>query len=290
MTKALRELTVPGDGVRLHVAVTGEGVPVVLLHGFPEGPLSWRHQVEPLARAGFSVWVPAQRGYGASARPRDVAAYRMRHLVADAAAVVRATGAPRAHVLGHDWGGVVAWGLAGTQPSLVDRLVVLNAPHPRLFARRVRSPAQLLRSWYAVFFQLPRLPELILSARGHAVIRRVLRDAPALPAFTPGEIDECVAMLARPGALTAALNYYRASFRTGTGGTRRSNRVEAETLVIWGERDRALGRSLLRGLDEFVTSLRVHRIASAGHWVHREATGEVNRQIVDFLSEPARQR
>ena len=162
---------VRGDGVDLHVAIAGDGPPVILLHGFPENWRSWRKQIRTLVGAGLSVWMPDMRGYNWSARPSSREAYHLRHLVADLAALVCATGVPRAHVCGHDWGGIVAWTFAGHHPEQVDRLVICNAPHLRLYAERVRRPPQLIMSWYVLFFQLPRLPELVLSLRDFRAVR-----------------------------------------------------------------------------------------------------------------------
>ena len=160
------ERVTAGGGVTLHVVRAGaEGPAVVLLHGFPEFWYSWRHQIDPLVDAGFSVVAPDLRGYNLSDRPREVGAYRLDHLVEDVAAVMRATGRARAHVVGHDWGGVIAWALAGAHPELVDKLVIMNAPHARSYVETVRrSLRQMLRSWYVLFFQLPLLPERALAA------------------------------------------------------------------------------------------------------------------------------
>jgi epoxide hydrolase 4 len=284
---AVTHLAVQSGDVRLHVAQSGNGPPVVLLHGFPDDWRTWRPQIGPLVEAGYSVWMPDLRGYNRSARPRTRDAYRLEHLVEDVRAVVAATGAERVRLAGHDWGGVIAWAFAGTHPSLLEQLVILNAPHPELYARRLRRPGQLLRSWYAAFFLIPSVPERVLAARDGALLRRLLRRAPALPAFTEAEIDDYVESLSQPGALTAALDYYRANARRIGTARRGSTPIDVETLVLWGERDPALSLSLLEELGDVVGRVRVHRIPRAGHWVHREATAEVNRVLLDFLGEPA---
>ena len=163
---------------------------MILLHGFPENWRSWRKQIAPLVRAGFSVWMPDMRGYGWSDRPHAREAYHLHHLVADVVALVRATGHRHAHIGGHDWGGIVAWTFAGRHPELVDRLVICNAPHLRLYLQKLRRPPQLFRSWYVLFFQLPRLPEFVLSFRDFRVVRHMFARMPARPGtFTPTEID-----------------------------------------------------------------------------------------------------
>ena len=213
---------VRGDGVDLHVAVAGDGPPVILLHGFPENWRSWRKQVAPLVRGGLLRVDarPARLQTGRTGRSAREA-YHLRHLVADVAALVRATGWPRAHVGGHDWGGIVAWTFAGCHPELVDRLVICNAPHLRLYLEKLRRPPQLFRSWYVLFFQLPRLPELVLSFRDFRVVRDMFARMPARRgAFTAEDIDAYVRALSAPGALTAALDYYRANFAVGGAGAR----------------------------------------------------------------------
>jgi pimeloyl-ACP methyl ester carboxylesterase len=280
----VRHERVKSDGVVLHVAVAGDGPPVVLLHGFPENWRSWHRQFDPLVRAGFSVWAPDLRGYNLSDKPAAREAYHLRHLVADAAAIVRATRYPRAHIGGHDWGGVVAWIFADRYPDLVHKLVIFNAPHPKIYFEKVWRPAQMLRSWYVVFFLLPWLPERTMSARNFALVRKVFKRAPARRgAFSEDDIEQYVQALSLPGALTAALNYYRANVRSDAIALGRSARIAADTLVIWGERDPALTVGLLDGLEIVAPRVQVHRIPDAGHYVQNEAPQEVNQILMDFL-------
>ena len=277
---------VRGDGVDLHVAVAGDGPPVVLLHGFPENWQSWRHQFAPLVRAGFSVWAPDLRGYNRSGRPRERQAYHLTHLTADVAALIAATGSGRAHICGHDWGGVIAWTVASRYPELVDRLVICNAPHPEVYLRMAWRPPQLYRSWYVLFFMLPWLPEWALSAGDFRAVRRMFRLMPARPdTFSEDDIDGYVAALAVPGALTAALNYYRAN---AAGGIRlaRSAPVQAETLVLWGDRDVALVPGLADHLEPMVPRLRVVHFPDAGHWLQNEEPDAVNAALTAFLTRP----
>jgi pimeloyl-ACP methyl ester carboxylesterase len=280
----VRHERIAGDGVELHVAVAGSGPPIVLLHGFPENWRSWRRQFEPLVHAGFSVWAPDLRGYNLSERPDALDAYHLRHLVADLAAVVRATGRPRAHIGGHDWGGVIAWTFAGEHPDLVDKLVIFNAPHPDIYFQQVRRPPQMFRSWYVLFFLLPRAPEWALSAQDFRAVREMFARYPARRgAFDDDEIEQYVRALSQPGALTAALNYYRANLRSDAMAMGRRARTDAETLVVWGELDPALGIGLIDRLDRVAPKVRVYRIPDASHWVQNEAPDEVNRALVDFL-------
>jgi pimeloyl-ACP methyl ester carboxylesterase len=281
----IRHERIRGDGVVLHVARAGHGPPVILLHGFPENWRTWKHQIPALTAAGFAVLAPDLRGYNESDRPPHSKAYHLKHLVADIAALVRATGHERAHVVGHDWGGILAWTFAGAHPELLDRLVILNAPHLDIYRRLARGPSrQLLRSWYVLLFRIPRLSEWALSARNFHLIRDLFRVQPFKPAFSEEETEAYIQALAKPGALTAALNWYRANAAPDAVALARSARVDAPTLVIWGARDRSLGIELLDGLERVAPRVRVHRIADASHWVQNESPDEVNRVLVEFLS------
>jgi pimeloyl-ACP methyl ester carboxylesterase len=279
-------------GVRLHCAEVGEASPdrppVILLHGFPEFWYAWRRQMPALAAAGFHAVAPDLRGYNLSDKPPRVSDYRIELLAADVAAVVRQVpgGRGRAHVVGHDWGGVVAWHLAMHHPEVVEKLVILNAPHPAAYLRELRRPGQLLRSWYAFFFQVPRVPEALIRLRNLRSLRDLFRRGPArLGAFSEGDIDRYVEAFSQPGALTAALNYYRAAFRRGPADVSRSVRtIDVPTLLIWGERDRYLVPDLTRGLERWVTRLRVDRLPGATHWVQHDDPETVNRLLVNFLS------
>ena len=273
-----------GDGLSLHVARAGSGPAVVLLHGFPENWRSWTHQIHALASAGFSVLAPDLRGYNESDRPAHRSAYHLRHLVADVVALVQATGQVRAHIAGHDWGGIVAWTFGGAHPDLLDRLVILNAPHLDLYFQCVRRPSrQWLRSWYTLFFRVPRLPEFALAAWSFRALRAELRRSTEAPAFSDEEVDAYMTALARPGALTAALNWYRENAAADAIHLARSARIAAPTLVIWGERDPALGVELLDGLERVAPDVRVLRLPRVGHWVQNEAPDVVNRAMTDFL-------
>lgn len=283
-----REATV--NGVRLHYVEAGQGPLVVLLHGFPEFWYCWRWQLPALAGAGFRVLAPDLRGYNDSSKPSGVASYRIELLCRDVVELIRHAGAARAVVVGHDWGGGIAWETALRYPEVVEKLVVLNAPHPEVFFRELRTLAQLRRSWYMLMFQLPWLPEWQLSRRNFAAFDRLFREGPARQgAYSPVDIQRYKDAFARPGALTAALNYYRAAFRSlFRRQTPRNPRTELPTLVIWGERDRYLGTRLTEGLSAWVPNLRLERLPAASHWVQNDEPERVNELLLAFLSEPAR--
>jgi pimeloyl-ACP methyl ester carboxylesterase len=280
-------ICLPGNGVQLHAVVAGpeDGPLALLLHGFPECWYSWRHQIPALARAGYRVVAPDQRGYNVSDKPRGVHHYTIDHLTADVAALIQALGRERATLIAHDWGGVVAWRFAMDYPMAVDKLVILNAPHPVAFFRALRSDwAQRLRSWYIFFFRLPWVPEALLTLSPLASARHFFRrTAVRRDAFSDGDLEVMAASLAQPGAMQAMLHWYRAAFRYRPA--RRAAPVQAPTLLIWAEDDVALGRSLTYDLEQWVPDLRLHYIPDCGHWVQNEAPDEVNEHLLAFVQE-----
>jgi len=290
------------NGVRLHYVTAGpeDGNLVVPLHGFPEFWYSWRFQIPALVDAGYRVLAPDLRGYNTSEKPHGVDAYRLAELTRDVVGLIEHAGRDWAHVVGHDWGGVVAWSLGARHPDVLDRLVVLNAPHPAAIGKATTAPRQILRSWYVFFFQLPWLPERLLSAGDFRAIREGFAEESNNPdAFSERDIDRYVEAMSHPGALTAGVNYYRAFFRNefrdavtaqvpiaGRNVTPADDRpIDAETLLLWGEDDRALGVELTEGLDPWVPRLRVERFADASHWVQCDVPGKVNEELRRFLGE-----
>jgi len=276
-----------GD-VRLHYIEAGEGPLVLLLHGFPQFWYQWRHQILALVEAGFRVVAPDMRGYNLSDKPPGVQAYRVELLARDVERLIRTCGEGTATVVGHDWGAIAAWIAAMRHPGRVERLAILNVPHPTRSLDGLLSPMQLLRSSYMFFFQIPRLPEKVIRAGDFALLRSVFRSDPVQPeAFTAEDIERYIEAIAQPGALTASLNYYRALLRY-PGETRALlKRVEAPVLVIWGERDRFLSRRLAEPPRLWVPNLmRVKRLPNASHWVAEDRPLEVNTLLLDFLRSP----
>lgn len=273
------------SGIRLHYVEAGTGPLVVLLHGFPECWYSWRHQIPALADAGFRVIAPDMRGYNESEKPPGVRNYHIEHLVADVIGLIRHAGEDRAAVVGHDWGGAVAWQVAMRHPEAVHRLAVLNCPHPAVFLRKIWTLGQLRRSWYIFFFQLPWLPEWWIRRRNFAGLERLWTGDPTRPgAFTDEDVAAYKQALGQPGALTATINYYRAVFRRSPVAANREARpIDVPTLLIWGERDRHLGVPLLDGTEEWVRNLRIERLPDASHWVQNDAPERVNELLVGFL-------
>lgn len=266
--------------VRLHYVEAGEGPLVVLLHGFPDFWYSWRHQIPALAAAGFRVVAPDMRGYNESDKPEGVRAYGIDRLVEDVANLVHALGEERAHVVGHDWGGVVAWSFAMQRPDMLGRLVILNSPHPRQYMRGL-TPSQLLKSWYMFFFQLPWLPELVLSLGDFAGLRKTMAAA-RTGEVSPEELDEYAAAAARSGDLHYPINYYRGLRVDPLGRLRGFKRVDSPVLVLWGDQDRFLEiHTADPGVDWADVTLR--RFPTAGHWVHVEEPDSVNAALTTFL-------
>jgi len=274
-------------GVRLHYVEAGEGPLVVLLHGFPEFWYSWRFQIPALAEAGFRVVAPDMRGYNLSDKPKGVESYALERLARDVERLIGALGEERAVVVGHDWGGIVAWAVAMLHPGRVERLVILNVPHPDRFSRGLRTPRQLLKSSYAFVFQIPWLPERVLRAGDFALVRSVFRNDPVRPGtFGGDDIDRYVEALSRPGALTAAINYYRAlARRAPTVARALRRRIGAPVMVIWGQRDLFLVPELARPNPALVPDARVERLPDASHWVQQDRPERVNALLLDFLED-----
>ena len=277
------------NGLRLHVVEAGppDGPPVVLLHGFPELWYGWRRQIGPLAAAGHRVIVPDQRGYNTSDKPRGAAAYRVGTLAADVTGLLDALGIERADIVGHDWGGVVAWWLSLAHPARVRRLAILNAPHPAVMRRQLsRNPRQALRSWYVFFFQVPRLPERFLARDGYANLARAVRGG-RRGTCTDEDLAVYRTAWAQPGALTAMLNWYRAALRAA--GTRLPRlRVGVPTLVLWGARDPFLGREMAEPSVALCDDGRLEIFESATHWLQHDEAEAVSGRLLGFLGLEAR--
>lgn len=276
------------DAVKLHVATCGEVGPLMLfLHGFPECWQAW-HRLLPALGRDFRAAALDLRGYNLSDRPAGTESYGMSRVAGDVAAVVRALSPLQpAIVVGHDWGGIAAWYLARERPALVSHLVVLNAPHPALFGRELRrSPLQVFSSGYAAWFQWRGVAEWSLRAFGCALLRAMVFGTTCRSEAFPPELRRAyLESWRQPGALRAALAYYRAA------ENRRLLRVPAEcwrieprTLVLWGERDPALRRGNLQGLDTVAPRLRVHRHPAATHWIAHEEPRWVEDRIREFVA------
>ncbi|WP_432764847.1 alpha/beta fold hydrolase [Halobaculum limi] len=272
------------NGVDLHVVTAGDPTAplVVLLHGFPEFWYGWHRAITPLVEAGYRVVVPDQRGYNRSEKPAGVRPYRITELAADVVGLIDAEDTPAAHVVGHDWGAFVAWDLALRYPRRVNRLGIVNVPHPTAFRRRlVRDPRQLLRSWYAFLFQLPRLPEWAAARDDFALWTRVLTDGVPPGTFTDADLDRYREAWGQPGAARAMVNWYRAVPRYPSFPPREE--VAAPTLVMWGEQDTALVPELAADSVAFCANGRLERFPDAGHFLTHERPDAVADLLVDHF-------
>jgi len=279
-----------GD-VRLHYAECGEGERlVVLLHGFPECWYSWRHQLQALG-ARYRVVAPDMRGYSLSDKPGRVEDYRMKRLVDDVTGLIRHFGAGEAAVVGHDWGGAVAWAVAQYYPDYVWKLASLQTPPPAVWGKNL-TLRQLLRSWYMFFFQLPSIPEWWMRRDDFAGLGKMLRATSRPGTFTDEDVEVLKSALREPGAVTGGINYYRANLRAflgrgfGAREIRKHERVRVPILFIYGERDFAILPETVAGVADYVdapyTELRLGR---SNHWVQQESPAEVNAALLSFLED-----
>ncbi|MGH9045766.1 MAG: alpha/beta fold hydrolase [Acidimicrobiales bacterium] len=264
------------DGVGINYEVTGEGRPVVLLHGFPDSGRLWRHQVKALADAGCKVIVPDGRGYGASDKPEGVDAYNLLNLVGDVGAVLADAGVERANVVGHDWGAAVAWVFATVAPQSVDHLVALSVGHPATF--RSGGFEQHEKSWYMLLFQFEGIAEQWLSDDDWARFKQWSRHPDAL---------EVIAEIEANKSLTPALNWYRANVPPSSylGPALELPPVSAPTMGVWSSGDFALTEEqMTRSKENVEGPWRYERIEGPGHWLQLEAPDEVSRLLCDFLA------
>jgi pimeloyl-ACP methyl ester carboxylesterase len=285
-------ITVRANGLEFEVLSAGEGERLaLLLHGFPEHAISWRHQIPLLVSLGYRVWAPNQRGYGNSSRPPAVADYEISHLLDDVTALIDASGATSVTLIGHDWGAAVAWFYALRPARPLERLVIMNGPHPAIFSKALRTRRQRARSWYMRFFQYPYVPEKLLGARHAYLIGEMfLRTATDPSRFPPELIRIYRDQASRPGTLTAMLNWYRAARRGVRALPRGFPIIETPTLILWGEVDQALGKETTYGTGRYVADLQLCYLPGVSHWVQQDAPERVNELLEPFLHAAARAR
>lgn len=275
------------NGLDFLIDEAGEGDKVALfLHGFPEARQCWSEQLPHLARLGWRAVAPDLRGYGGTTRPAAKADYAIDRLVDDVAGLFDALGARRRVLIGHDWGGVIAWQVALRGRASLDGLVILNAPHPAVFHRVLHDGwRQKLKSWYVAFFQLPAIPEWQLTTGGGRFLVNAL--AGQAKAFSPELLETYRRNILQPGAATAMLNYYRANAATLAAAPVPGPPLEVPTLMIWGEDDVALDIALTEGNEAHVADFTLRRIPEASHWVLQDAPDQVNAVLADWLARKA---
>jgi pimeloyl-ACP methyl ester carboxylesterase len=262
------------NGISLYVEDHGDGIPVLLLHGWPDSARLWRHQVPVLAASGFRVITPDMRGFGRSARPGGVDAYRLRNAVTDVGAILNRLDLETAHVVGHDWGAAVAWLTAMLYPERIRKLTAISVPHP-LAAPTVR---QYEMAWYQLFFQFTDVAEATIQHDDWAWLRTFSRGN--------GDLEQAIADLSRPGALTASLNWYRANLAPRKPGTPAIlPPVLAPTLGIWSDGDHYLDGERMKDSAALVAGRwRYEEIPGASHWVPLDAPDRLNELLLDWLS------
>ena len=273
------------NGIRLHVIEAGPrlGVPVILLHGFPEFWYGWRKQIPALAQAGYRVIVPDQRGYNLSDKPGGIRSYRLTELAADILGLIDAFDYEKVNLAGHDWGAMVAWSLAMRWPERFHRLGILNGPHPAVMAKFwLNSLEQIRRSLYVLFFQLPWLPENSLRADHWRGLTLAMRGSGRMHTFTNGDMKKYREAWSKPGALTAMLNWYRAlplNYPLLNG----KSRISVPTLILWGLKDAALTHRMARPSVDYCDDGKLILFPDDTHWVQHEAADEVNRLLIEFF-------
>jgi epoxide hydrolase 4 len=277
------------NGIKLHVAQAGpkSGVPVMLLHGFPEFYYGWRKQIPALIEAGCRVIVPDQRGYNLSDKPKGVKSYHIYTLVDDIIGLIDALGYEKVNLVGHDWGAVVAWTLAILHPERLHRLSIMNVPHPAVMKRFLqRDLEQIRRSWYVFFFQLPWLPEAGMKQDNWRGAVSTLRGSGKIHTFTNEDIEKYKEAWSQPGAMTAMINWYRAIIRYQPSMPK-DMRIKVPTLMMWGMKDFALSHRMARPSMDYVDEGNLILFPDATHWVHLDAAEEVNHYLIDFILDTA---
>ena len=281
-----RETTRTVNGLKLHVVEAGEeGRPLlILLHGFPEFWWAWRHQITPLAEAGYHVVVPDMRGYNTSDAPQDVSDYTIDILAADVVALADTFGAERFHLVGHDWGAVIGWWVAAQHADRLERVVLMDGPHPDVWGRQaLKHPTQALKSTYVAFFQLPWAPEAALGAFDHAGLKAMIQGSARADTFEPGALDHYAKAWAHPGSVTAMLNYYRAlRERPKTG---EPARLSPPTLILWAGDDVFLEKNVAEAGLALCDRGTLEIVEGASHWLHIEQPGRINARVIAFLGE-----
>jgi pimeloyl-ACP methyl ester carboxylesterase len=289
VSNASEFVTVNANGLEFEVLQAGSGDHLALcLHGWPEHALMWKHHLDTLVDLGYRVWAPNLRGYGNSSKPQRMAAYTAGALTADVTGLIDASGATKVSIVSHDWGSILAWLVAADKLRPLERLVVMNVPHPLIFMRALAgSWRQRLRSWYVFFFQLPWLPEAMIGHNGGQTFVRGLLGTTTNPqAFTEEELAAYARQAADFHTMKAMLNWYRAAIGGGELVRLRDrgfDTIEVPAMLVWGEDDVALGLELSEGNERYVRDLRVERIAGASHFVSQDAAAKVNLLLRDFL-------
>ena len=265
------------------------GTAVILLHGFPEFHYGWKNQIPALVQAGFRVIVPDQRGYNLSDKPKGISAYDVDILAKDIVGLFDHFGIQKAKLVGHDWGAVVAWTIAINHPERLEKLAILNVPHPDVMTDFVlHNSAQRKKSWYVFFFQIPWFVEWMLSKNDFEYLARMLTRSGRKNTFTEADVAEYKKAWSQKGALTGMLNWYRAVMRRGVRSafSRKKSparRVHVPTMMLWGKRDVALSSEMAQPSIDLCDQGELTFFDKSTHWVQHDASAEVNKKLIDFM-------
>jgi len=273
------------NGIQMHITHAGPevGPTVILLHGFPEFWYGWRQQIPALAKAGLHVVAPDQRGYNLSAKPKGAGAYTLDQLADDVLGLIKHFGSPHVYLAGHDWGAAVAWWVALKHPDRIRKLAILNVPHPAVMRRHLLgNPVQLLRSWYMFFFQIPWLPEWLISRKDHSAAVRMLQASSRPGTFSPRDLSAYRSAWSRTGAWKSTIHWYRALFQNANQPLP-SLRVRIPTMILWGKQDLALSFKMAHESLDLCDDAHLHVFENASHWVQHDEAHSVNQLLVNFF-------
>lgn len=271
------------NGITLHAATAGpeQGRTILFLHGFPEFSLGWKNQLLFFAEKGYRVIAPDQRGYNLSSKPKGVKAYRIENLVTDVVTLIKQLSTQKIILVGHDWGGGIAWEVAGQHPELVEKLIILNMPHLKVMGDTLKSnPKQLLRSWYFGFFQIPRLPEWLLSWSNFKLLGKSMVKTANKNTFSKAELNQYKAAWQNPATVGSMINWYRA-YKYSKPALKR---ISVPTLMLWGKKDTFLLPGMAEKSNLMCTKGKLIVLEEASHWLHHEKAAKLNQLILNFIA------
>ncbi|MEM7184405.1 MAG: alpha/beta hydrolase [Spirochaetota bacterium] len=274
------------NGINLHIVRKGKGPLILFVHGFPEFWYCYRYQLIDFSQ-NFTAVAIDNRGYNQSDKPTNKADYKLEELVKDLRGVIKHLGYDSCILVAHDWGGIIAWQFAYDYPEMLDNLIILNCPHPIKYIQNLTSPEQMLKSWYVLFFQLPAVPEWLISQQNYYLLEQIfLLMTKDKSIFPKPELEYYKQMVSQGNTLTSMINYYRniPDLLFNFQNSNMNGKLKVPVLIIWGEEDLALSKALTYNMDEYLTNFRVKYIPNCSHWVQQEQPDLVNQYIRDFIT------